>query len=146
MTEVQVRRVAGSTYVARGPTNHWVVMDTSKADGGHEGGSAPMELVLMALGGCTGIDVELMLRKMRIFVEDFRIEVSGEPAESPPRVYTTIEVAYHFWGRDLPRNKLERAVKLSHETYCSVANMLKQVVTMTTSVVVHDEIPPDLLG
>ena len=140
MTAVQVRRVDGSTFLARGPTNHWVVMDAGKDEGGHEGGSSPMELVLMALGGCSGIDVELMLHKMHVAVRDLRIEITAERAEEHPRVYTSIQVAYHFWGRGLPRSKLERAVALSQETYCSVSNMLNKVADLTSEIVVHEAV------
>lgn len=137
MTHIDIRRVDGSTFLAKGPSNHWVVMDALPKNHGHDGGARPVELLLMALGGCSGIDVELILRKMRVKVDDFRIEVSGERAETPPRVYTRIHTIYHFWGDNLPLEKLERAVKLSEEKYCSVSHMLNKVATITTEVVVH---------
>ncbi len=137
MTEIDVRRVEGSTFLAKGPSNHWVVMDALPDNHGHDGGARPMELLLMALGGCSGIDVELILHKMRVKVDDFRIEVSGERAETHPRVYTRIHTRYHFWGDNLPLEKLERAVKLSEEKYCSVTHMLNKVAEVTTEVVVH---------
>ncbi len=139
MTEVEVRRVEGSTFLAQGPSNHWVVMDATPENRGQDGAARPMELVLMALGGCSGIDVELMLRKMRIQPSDFRIVLKGERAETEPRVYTRIHAEYHFWGRDLPREKLERAVKLSDQKYCSVSNMLNKVAAITTEVILHPE-------
>ncbi len=139
MTEIEVRRIEGSTFIARGPTNHWVVMDTKPEEHGHDGSARPMELVLMAMGGCSGIDIELMLQKMRIKLSDFRIVLKGERADSEPRVYTRIHAEYHFWGRDLPREKLERAVKLSDERYCSVSNMLNKVAAVTTEVILHPE-------
>lgn len=139
MTEVEVRRVEGSTFVAKGPSNHWVVMDAKPENHGQDGAARPMELVLMAMGGCSGIDIELMLRKMRIKVSDFRIHLKGERADSEPRVYNRIHAEYHFWGRDLPREKLERAVKLSDEKYCSVSNMLNKVAAITTEVILHPE-------
>ncbi|MCH7851569.1 MAG: OsmC family protein [Candidatus Marinimicrobia bacterium] len=139
MTEVEVRRVEGSTFLAKGPSNHWVVMDAKPEDGGQDGGARPMELVLMAMGGCSGIDIELILRKMRLKLSDFRIHLKGERADSDPRVYTKIHAEYHFWGRDLPREKLERAVKLSEEKYCSVSNMLNRVAAVTTEVILHPE-------
>ncbi len=137
MTEVEVRRVEGSTFLAKGPSSHWVTMDAKPANHGQDGAARPMELVLMAMGGCSGIDIELMLRKMRIKVSDFRIQLKGERADSEPRVYTRIHAEYHFWGRDLPREKLERAVKLSDEKYCSVSNMLNKVAAVTTNVILH---------
>ncbi len=142
MTDVEVRQVEGSTFLARAPSNHWVVMDAAPEEHGHDGGTRPMELVLMALGGCSGMDVELILRKMRVPVRDFRIQISGQRADDDPRVYTNIHVAYHFWGPDLPKDKLERAVRLSKEKYCSVTHMLNKTAEMTTEVVVHADEEP----
>ena len=140
MTEVEVRRVEGSTFLARGSSNHWVVMDAKPENHGHDGGTRPVELVLMALGGCSGIDVELILRKMRVEVKDFRIILSGERAETEPRKFTKVHVAYHFWGQDLPRKKLQRAVQLSEEKYCSVTHTLNESVEITSEVVLHTDL------
>ena len=137
MLDVEVLRVEGSTFIAKGPSNHWVVMDAKPENHGQDGGARPVELVLMALGGCSGIDIELMLRKMRIKVSDFRLQLSAERAETDPRVFTKVHTEYHFWGRDLPREKLERAVKLSDEKYCSVGNMLNKGAALTTEVIIH---------
>lgn len=137
MTEVEVRRVAGSTFLAKGSSNHWVPMDAAADNGGHDAAARPMELVLMALGGCTGIDVELMLGKMRVDIDNLRIEIQGERADDHPRVYTNINITYHFWGNDLPMDKLQRAVQLSEEKYCSVTHMLNKTATITTDIQVH---------
>jgi len=96
-----------------------------------------MELLLMALGGCTGIDIVLMLKKMRVEVDDFRISLSGKRPAEPPRVYTDIIVTYHFWGNELPMAKLERAVSLSQEKYCSVANTINKVAKITGKIETH---------
>ncbi|MFB0517007.1 MAG: OsmC family protein [Candidatus Neomarinimicrobiota bacterium] len=143
MTEVEVRRVEGTTFLARGPSNHWVVMDASRKDHGHDSGARPVELLLMALGGCSGIDVELILRKMRVQVRDLRIQLSGKRARTEPRKFTHIHVAYHFWGEDLPREKLERAVKLSEEKYCSVTHTINESVEIISEVVIHEVEEPD---
>ena len=139
MLAVEVRQLDGSTFVGRGPSNHWVVMDASEANGGHAGGSTPMELLLMALGGCTGIDIELMLTKMRVKFDDFRVTFESERAEEPPRKYTKIHAQYHFWGKDLPLAKLEKAVALSKEKYCSVSNSLDPKIAITSEVVLHED-------
>ena len=137
MTEVEVRRLEGSTFLAKGPSNHWVVMDAKPENFGQDGGARPIELMLMALGGCSGIDVELILRKMRVKVRDFRIQLSSTRAETEPRKFTGIHVAYHFWGHDLPRKKLERAVKLSEEKYCSITHTINESVDITSEIIVH---------
>jgi putative redox protein len=140
--EVEVRRVEGSTFLAKGPSNHWVVMDAKAENRGQDGGARPIELVLMALGGCSGIDVELILNKMRIGIRDFRIQLIGERAETQPRKFTKIKLVYHFWGRELPKQKLERAVQLSEEKYCSVTHTINESVKIESDIVLHKEEAP----
>jgi putative redox protein len=140
--EVEVRRVEGSTFLAKGPSNHWVVMDAKPENRGQDGGARPIELVLMALGGCSGIDVELMLNKMRVEIRDFRIQLIGERAETQPRKFARINMVYHFWGRDLPKQKLERAVQLSEEKYCSVTHTINESVEIESEIVLHNEGEP----
>ena len=89
--DVEVRRVEGSTFVAKGPSNHWVVMDARPEYHGQDAGARPVELLLMSLGGCSGVDVELILRKMRVDVRDFRIQISGEQREKQPQGTVTID-------------------------------------------------------
>ena len=137
VTEVEVRQLQGGTFVGRGPSNHWVNIDTGTEEEGHAAGSGPMELVLMALGTCSGIDINLMLKKMRVPVEDLQIRLAGTRAADPPRKFTQITLTYHFWGLDLPASKLERAVSLSLEKYCSVANTLNGVADIGTEIVTH---------
>ena len=87
-------------------------------------GPGPMELLLLALGGCTGMDVVSILRKMRQPLEGFRIEVHGERAEEHPKEYTSIEIVYHVKG-DVSEAKLQRAIEFSETRYCSVEATLR---------------------
>ena len=137
MTDVELRQVAGSSFLARGASNHWVPVDAPEDEQGQDAGAWPMELLLMALGGCTGIDVVLILKKMRVAFNDLQIKLSGERTEEPPRSFTGIKISYHFWGNDLPLAKLERAVELSQEKYCSVANTINGVVAITSEIITH---------
>jgi putative redox protein len=139
--DVEVQRVQGCTFIARGPSNHWVVMDSKPEYYGRDAGARPVELLLMSLGGCSGVDVELILRKMRVNVRDLRIQIAGEQREKQPRKFTKIHVTYHFWGQDLPLEKLQRAVKLSDEKYCSVTHTINDSVEITSEIVVHDSEP-----
>lgn len=86
---------------------------------------SPMQVLLAALGGCTGMDVVSVLKKMRQDVTGYRIEVDGVRATEHPRVWTEITVRHIVQGNGLSREKVERAVQLSEEKYCSVAAMLK---------------------
>lgn len=140
MSEVKIQQVKGATFAARGASNHWVIMDTKEAIGGAAAASSPMELVLFGLGGCTAIDCKVILEKMKVPVENIEIEINSERSEDHPKVYTKIDMVYHFFGRDLPLNKLEKAVKLSKESYCSVSAMLGKTVKITAAVENHNTV------
>lgn len=85
---------------------------------------SPMELLLVGLAGCTGMDVASILEKKRQNLQEFRVEVRGKRADQPPRVYTQIRVEYLLWGEDLDPVAVERAIELSEEKYCSASIML----------------------
>jgi len=106
-----------------------VHMDTS----GEQPGIGPMELVLVGLAGCTGIDVVSTLRKKKLSLADLKINVRGKRAPSPPMVYTDIEVEYLFWGENLKATDVEQAIRLSEEKYCSVSIMLSKTAKITSS-------------
>jgi putative redox protein len=113
-------------------------MDTKVEVGGSNAASTPMELILFGLGGCTAIDVETILVKMKVPVEHFEVAIDYERSEEHPKVYTRIDLTFHFYGKDLPQERLERAVHLSEEKYCSVSAMLRPTVNITTKVENHN--------
>jgi|SRR5690554_5545245 len=94
-------------------------------------GASPMELVLMGVGSCSGIDIVGILEKMRVQYENFEIKVQGQRAEDHPRVFTDIKVVYQFWGDNLPETKIKRAVDLSFEKYCSVIHTVNKVAKVS---------------
>jgi putative redox protein len=99
-------------------------------------GVTPMEMLATALGGCTAMDVLSILVKMRQPVESFSVEVSGERAEEHPKRFTSLEVVYHLKG-DLDERKVERAISLSEERYCSVEATLRPAVPITSRFVIE---------
>ncbi|HOP55931.1 MAG TPA: OsmC family protein [bacterium] len=103
-----------------------VIMDS-------ENGPTPMELVLMALGGCTGMDVISILQKMRQDVKDFEMNLSAERAQEHPKIFTRINLEYVVYGSNIDENSLKRAIELSQEKYCGVGNMLKKAAEITYS-------------
>ncbi len=137
--QVTVQRFKNNTFLARGESNHWVVMDTKVEHGGSEGANAPMELVLCALGGCTGMDVESLLRKMRTPVRDFRIDIAAERSQEHPRIFTRIHLEYKFWGENLNLESITKAVELSQKKYCSVSAMLSKAAELTYSIKINPE-------
>ncbi len=99
-------------------------------------GVTPMETLATALGACTAMDVASILRKMRQPLEDFRVEVSGEVAEEHPKRYLSLEVVYYFKG-DLDESRVQRAISLSEERYCSVEATLRPAVPISSRYVVE---------
>jgi putative redox protein len=93
----------------------------------------------MGLGGCTGIDVVSILKKMRQDVTDLRITVDGKRATADPKVYTEISVVYRVRGRGLEEAKVWRAVELSETQYCSVSAMLSKTASIRTEIMVEEE-------
>jgi len=124
--KAEVINVKGLTFIGKAESNHWMVMDGSKEFGGFEAGIKPMEAVLVALGGCTGMDVVSILNKMKVDFDSFEILIDTERAEEHPKVFTKIHLTYRFKGKNLPKEKIEKAVKLSQERYCSVSAMLRK--------------------
>lgn len=134
---VNVQRVANNTFIARGESNHWVVLDTQKEHGGQDAGTSPMEMVLCALGGCTGMDVESLLQKMRTPAEKFQIEISAERQEKHPRIFTKIHLKFIFHGDNLNADSIAKAVNLSQEKYCSVSAMLAKSAQISYEILIN---------
>jgi putative redox protein len=119
-------------FVGRADSGHEARMDWSIESGGTGGAGSPMEMVLMALGACSGIDVLTILRKSRTPPEALRIELSADRREAHPRIFTKIHLEYIVRGAGIKPAALERAIRLSEETYCSVAGMLRGSVEITS--------------
>lgn len=103
-----------------------VMMDSHPEFGGKGRGPRPSELLLLALGGCTGMDVISILKKKRAQVESLELEIRGERSTEHPKVWTKIELVYELSGKDLKKEDIERAIQLSQEKYCVVANTLNK--------------------
>jgi putative redox protein len=128
-----VRQVDGLTFAGKADSNHWVVMDGPEAVGGSNAGARPKELLLMALGGCTGSDVAAILKKKRVPLERFEIRLSASTQEEHPQVFTSIHMEYVFFGENIPVPDVERAIELSTTKFCAVSAMLKASVELTHS-------------
>ncbi|MDA8353938.1 MAG: OsmC family protein [Firmicutes bacterium] len=115
-------------FDARTPSGHGITIDAAPEVGGENQGPRPMELLLSAAGACSGIDIINILNKMRLQVDAFDMDLSGERAEDHPRRYTHIHIHYRLEG-DLPEEKVRRAVDLSRDKYCSVSQSLNAEVT-----------------
>ncbi|HXN25445.1 MAG TPA: OsmC family protein [Candidatus Dormibacteraeota bacterium] len=122
MQTATVRWVGEEKFLAIGASGHAVTLD---ADRNSNSAPGPMEMLLIALGSCTATDVVMILEKKRQKLEALEIVVSGERAESPPKVWVKIELAYKLRGR-LDEAAVKHAIELSEKKYCSVAAMLRK--------------------
>ena len=123
----------GMRFVHRSASGHAVVTDAPVDKGGGGTAPSPMELVILGLIGCTGVDVVSILQKMRQPLESCDVEAVSERAEEHPRVYTRIRVTYTLRG-DLDPKKVRRAVELSEKTFCSVSAMLRGTTEITSAI------------
>lgn len=129
--KINLKHFGKMSFEAVADSGHRVVMSGAPEVGGENHGGRPMEMVLIGLGGCSGIDVLSILRKSRAPVSAFAIEIEAERAESVPRVFTRIHVRYIVSGKNLSRPKVARAIALSMDKYCSVTRMLAASVAIT---------------
>ena len=133
---------AGMSFIGESGSGHAVVMDGAPEAGGRNLGARPMEMLLMGTGGCSAFDVVLILQKSRQNVSDCQVHLDATRAESDPKVFTKIHFHFMVSGQGLSHAAVERAVKLSHEKYCSASIMLAQVAQITHSFEVIDTLEP----
>jgi len=93
--------------------------------------------MLLALAGCTGMDVVSILKKMKVEIEKFNVEVIADLTEEHPKHFFKMHVIYKFWGNDLPLDKIEKAVKLSDEKYCGVSAVYKKALQLTNEIQIN---------
>jgi putative redox protein len=116
---------------------HKIVIDADESVGGKNRGPRPKPLLLLALAGCTAMDVTSMLGKMRVDFEDFRIDVEAELTENHPKYYNKLHLKYIFKGKDLPMEKIKKAVNLSQDNYCGVSAMLSKAAELTFEIIIE---------
>ncbi len=134
MTTTRVKWVENVTFLAESPSGHGIIMDGAPEHGGRNLGPRPMEMLLMGMGGCASFDVVAILKKQRLDIADVYVEISAQRAETNPKVYTEIHMAFTVIGSDIPLQKAERAVSLSAEKYCSASIMIGKAAKVTHSV------------
>ncbi len=117
---------------------HKIMIDAAGEVGGNDRGPRPKPMLLLALGGCTGMDVVSILKKMRVEFDGLNIEVEGELTEEHPKVYHTLTLVYKFKGKGLDMDKLEKAVSLSQERYCGVTAMLNKAARIDHRIEVEE--------
>lgn len=135
--EVKVSYLENMAFEAE-INGHKIILDAAEEVGGENRGPRPKPLLLTALAGCTGMDVVSILKKMRVEFDDFNVIVEGDLTEEHPKQFYKMNVIYEFKGKDLPLEKLEKAVSLSEETYCGVSAMYRKAVEITSEIRIID--------
>jgi putative redox protein len=135
MQTASIQWIGEEKFVATSPSGHAITVDSDRTSNKAPG---PMELVLMALGACTGTDVVSILKKKRQKLESLEVICSGERASEPPTVWTKLEILYRLRGV-LDEAAVKRAIELSEQKYCSVSAMLQKTATLTWR---HEILPP----
>jgi putative redox protein len=136
--QARVKLIEGVAMLGESGSGHGVVMDGPPEFGGRNLGVRPMEMLLLGMGGCTQFDVLMILRRGRQDVTDCVVELEAERAESDPKVFTRIHAHFIVTGRELDRRRVERAIELSAEKYCSASIMLGATAEITHDVEIRD--------
>ena len=131
MLTAKVKHIGGLQLVGQSGSGHAIVMDGSKKFGGTETGVSPMEMLLLGLGGCTGMDVASVLKKKKQDMTGLEIDVRGEKADKHPMHYTKIQMEFTVTGRDLDPQAVDKAINLSMDKYCSVKATLEGVAEIS---------------
>lgn len=117
---------------------HKMIIDSAEEFGGNDEGPRPKSLMLVALAGCTGMDVALMLKKMKIHFDDFKISVDGNITDEHPKHFDHMHVTYIIKGKNIPLDKVEMAISLSQEKYCGVSYSYRLAMKLTHELIVEE--------
>jgi len=122
---ISTKWLGDMAFESNNPSGLKVIIDASPEDGGEGKGFRPKALMLSSLAGCSGLDVAALIRKMKLEVDEFDIEIIGHLTEEHPKYYNAVTIEYHFHGNNLKEARLQRAVDLSIEKYCGVTEMFR---------------------
>ncbi|PKL47526.1 MAG: osmotically inducible protein OsmC [Nitrospira bacterium HGW-Nitrospira-1] len=125
MSKAKVTYVNGMQFVGEADSGHAIIMDGTPETGGKDTGLRPMELLLIGIGGCSGMDVVAILKKKKQAISGFEINVNGQKAENHPQKFNEIDMEFVIKGKNISEEAVKRAVQLSMEKYCSVKAALE---------------------
>ena len=127
----RVKWLDNMSFVGESGSGHSVVMDGAPEFGGRDLGFRPMEMLLLGLGGCTAFDVVMILQKSRQSIDDCEVNIEAQRSQEIPKVFTRIHIHFVISGRGLDSDKVEKAVNLSADKYCSASEMLGKTAEMS---------------
>lgn len=126
-------------FESNNPSGQTVRIDAGEESGGSGAGLRPKALMLSGLAGCSGLDVASLIKKMKLEVEDFKIETIANLTDEHPKYYDSVVVEYHFTGANLNEDKLKKAVDLSVEKYCGVMEMFRKFAKLDIKIFYHNK-------
>jgi len=130
--------IEGMSFSAEVGSGHLVNMDGAPEAGGRNLAPRPMELLLAGAGGCTAFDVVMILKKARQDIRGCEVKLNATRAEVDPKVFTSIHMTFVVTGKNLDLNRVQKAVDLSHEKYCSATIMLEKTAAITHSIEIRE--------
>ncbi|HDL02686.1 MAG TPA: OsmC family peroxiredoxin [candidate division Zixibacteria bacterium] len=139
MVEAKLKWAGGVKFDGISAFGLPISIDGTKKTGGTEQGYKPTQLVMYGLAGCTGVDVVIILKKMRQELTGLEVEVKASQPDEYPKPFNRIDIKYTLRGKNLDRSKVERAIKLSEEKYCAVSLTMKGVAKIETSIEIIEE-------
>ena len=134
---ISTKWLGNMAFESNNPSGHNLIIDAGSESGGEGSGYRPKALMLSSLAGCSGLDVAMLIKKMKLEVDDFHIETIGALTEEHPQIYNKVRVEYHFYGSNLKEAKLQRAVDLSIEKYCGVTEMFRGFAELDFETIFH---------
>ena len=134
---ITTKWLGNMAFESNNPSGFNLKIDLAKEDGGDGTGLRPKALMLSSLAGCSGLDVASLIKKMKLDVEGFTIEIIANLTEEHPKHYDAVTVEYHFYGSNLNEGKLQRTVNLSVDKYCGVFEMFRHFAKMETKTIFH---------
>ncbi|MET0532907.1 MAG: OsmC family protein, partial [Steroidobacter sp.] len=140
--KARIKWVQDVMFLGESGSGHSVVMDGAPDAGGRNLGVRPMEMLLLGLGGCSAFDVMLILKRGREAITDCVVDLDAERATTDPKVFTKITMHYTVTGQSLDLKKVERAVQLSAEKYCSASAIIGTTAQISHTITLVDSTIP----
>lgn len=136
---VKTRWMGNMAFESNNPSGQTFKIDASPDEGGQGDGLRPKALMLSSLAGCSGLDVAFIIRKMKLEIDSFHIDIHARLSETQPQTYESVQMEFHFFGKALKEAKLKRAVSLSVDTYCGVMKMFRSFAEVSVSSEFHHQ-------
>ena len=134
---IRIQHIENMAFIVK-VNGHDLILDSAREFGGKNAGPRPKNLMLVALAGCTGMDVVSILNKMRIKFDDLRVEVEGNITEEHPKHFDHMHIKYIFKGKEIPLDKVNNAINLSQDKYCGVSYSYRKAMIITFEVIIEE--------